>query len=56
MRASGSDAVWRDLKAHHLAHQSFADADALNRAVHNAVKLLSSERMPRPVASQRISA
>ena len=24
------EAVWRDLKAHHLAHQTFADADALN--------------------------
>ena len=23
--------VWRDLKAHRLAHQTFADADALDR-------------------------
>jgi len=29
--------VWRDLKAHHLAHQTFTDADALDRAIHNAV-------------------
>lgn len=50
------EAVWRDLKAHHLAHQTFADADALNRAIHNAVEALNSERMPLPLADQRISA
>lgn len=50
------EAVWRDLKAHHLAHQTFADADALNQAIHNAVDALNSERMPLPLANQRISA
>ena len=29
--------VWRDLKAHHLAHQTFADIDALDHAIHQAV-------------------
>ena len=50
------EAVWRDLKAHHLAHQTFADADALDRTIHNAVEALNSERMPLPLAAQRISA
>ena len=26
-----------DLKAHHMAHQTFADTDALGRAIHHAV-------------------
>ena len=26
--------VWRDLKAHHLAHQTFADPPALDQAIH----------------------
>ena len=50
------EAVWRDLKAHHLAHQTFADADALDRAIHKAVNALNSERMPVPLANLRISA
>jgi len=29
--------VWRNLKAHHLAHQTFADADALDQGIHHAV-------------------
>jgi len=37
--------VWRDLKAHHLAHQTFADADALDQEVHQAVEALNKERM-----------
>ena len=50
------EAVWRDLKAHYLAHQTFADADALDRAIHKAVNALNSERMPVPLANLRISA
>jgi transposase len=38
------EVVWRDLKAHHLAHQIFADIDALDRAIHQAVDKLSTER------------
>jgi transposase len=48
--------VWRDLKAHHLAHQTFADADALDRAIHRAVGALNDERMALPLAKPRISA
>jgi hypothetical protein len=48
--------VWRDLKAHHLAHQTFADADALDTAIHNAVEALNSERMLNPLDELRISA
>ena len=50
------ETVWRDLKAHHLAHQTFTDADALDRAIHNAVSDLNQERMPVPLAKSRISA
>jgi len=48
--------VWRDLKAHHLAHQTFTDADALDRAVHTAVIQLNAERRLDPLAKPRISA
>jgi hypothetical protein len=36
--------VWHDLKAHHLAHQTFADTDALDRAIHQAVDEVNAER------------
>lgn len=48
--------VWRDLKAHHLAHQTFTDPDALDRAIHSAVKTLNQQRNPNPLGNQRISA
>lgn len=48
--------VWGDLKAHHLAHQTFCDADALDQAIHRAVAALNSERNRDPLADQRISA
>lgn len=48
--------VWRDLKAHHLAHQTFADPDALDHAIHKAVDALNRERMIRPLDNLRISA
>jgi transposase len=50
------ETVWRDLKAHHLAHQTFADIDALDRAIHEAVADLNAERMPLPLVKLRISA
>ena len=28
------EVVWRDLKAHHLAHQTFIDAEALDGEIH----------------------
>ena len=48
--------VWRDLKAHHLAHQTFAGSDDLNAAIHVAVADLNRERANLPLANQRISA
>ena len=46
--------VWRDLKAHHLAHQTFTDAAALDQAIHDAVTDLNRERIPDPLAKPRI--
>jgi transposase len=48
--------VWRDLKAHHLAHQTFTDIAALDHAIHDAVINLNRERIPNPLAMPRISA
>ena len=48
--------VWRDLKAHHLAHQTFKDLAALDQAIHDAVIDLNPERIPNPLATPRISA
>ena len=50
------EVVWHDLKAHHLAHQTFTDADALDRAIHAAVTTLNTERNINPLVKQRISA
>jgi hypothetical protein len=47
---------WRDLKAHHLAHQTFADEADLEKAIHNAVAKLNFERADSPLAKLRISA
>ena len=46
--------VWRDLKAHHLAHQTFTDDAALDHAIHGAVADLNRERFPHPLAKRRI--
>ena len=50
------EVVWHDLKAHHLAHQTFTDAEALDRAIHAAVTTLNIERNLDPLVKQRISA
>ena len=50
------ETVWRDLKAHYLAHQTFTDTDVLDQAIHHAVEALNRERKPHPLANQRISA
>lgn len=50
------EVVWHDLKAHHLAHQTFSDAEALDRAIHAAVTTLNAERNINPLVKQRISA
>lgn len=50
------EVVWHDLKAHHLAHQTFTDPETLDAAVHQAVAVLNLERGRDPLANQRISA
>jgi transposase len=50
------EVVWGDLKARHLAHQTFTDPDVLDQAIHDAVAALNSERNRIPSANQRISA
>jgi transposase len=50
------EVVWRDLKAHHLAHQTFTDIADLDNAIHTAVADLNRERMFVPLAKSRISA
>ena len=50
------EVVWHDLKAHHLAHQTFTDIDALDKAIDTAVDDLNQERMVDPLAKARISA
>ena len=50
------EVVWHDLKAHHLAHQTFTDIVALDQAIHAAVEDLNRERMVVPLAKPRISA
>jgi len=50
------EVVWHDLKAHHLAHQTFTDIAALDSAIHSGVENLNRERMVDPLAELRISA
>ena len=51
-----SSVVWRDLKAHHLAHQPFANVEALDRAIHAAVEALNRERNVHSLVNWRMSA
>lgn len=46
---------WRDLKTHHLAHQTFADQDDLDNAICKAVAAMNAERSSLPLANFRIS-
>src|SRR4051812_6985089 len=48
--------VWRDVKRHHLAHQTFASADDLDRGIHQAVADLNQKRMHHPLNRQQRSA
>jgi transposase len=48
--------VWGDLKARHLAHQTFTDIDGLDRAIHRAVSDSNAARNRHPLDRQRISA
>ena len=48
--------VWRDLKRHHLAHQTFKGPEDLDRAIHDAVATLNAERSRHPLGCQRTAA
>ena len=48
--------LWRDLKRHHLAHQTFTGADDLERAIHEAVMKLNRERGRHPLPNHRTAA
>jgi transposase len=50
------EVVWHDLKAHHLAHQTFTDVDVLDREIHAAVKALNTERTVDSLVNRRIFA
>jgi hypothetical protein len=47
---------WRDVKRHHLAHQTFTGPEDLDQAIQEAVMKLNHERSRHPLAIQRISA
>ena len=48
--------VWRDLKRHHLAHQTFTGPQHLDQAIHAAVMTLNLERNRHPLPNHRIAA
>lgn len=50
------EVVWHDLKAHHLAHQTFDDVDTLDTNIHKAVTALNLERNHHPLGKLRVSA
>ncbi len=50
------EGLWRDLKRHHLAHQTFAGLDDLDQAIHDAVRKLNTERSRHPLANHRTAA
>ena len=47
---------WHDLKAHFLAHQTFADADHLDRAIHKGITDMNEHRQSRLCTNLRIAA
>ena len=50
------EVLWRDLKRHHLAHQTFTGPEDLDRAIHDAVRKLNTERNRHSWANRRIAA
>jgi transposase len=50
------EVLWRDLKRHHLAHQTFNGPDDLDRDIHEAVMKLNRERNSHPWPNQQIAA
>ena len=47
---------WRDLKGNFLAHQTFTDADHLDRAIHQEIADMNQERLLRVCTNLRIAA
>jgi transposase len=50
------EVLWRDLKRHHLAHQTFTGPDDLDCAIQEAVIKLNTERSRHPWDNQQIAA
>ena len=50
------EVLWRDLKRHPLAHQTFKGPDDLDRDIHEAVMKLNRERNSHPWDNQKIAA
>src|SRR5690349_13392383 len=50
------EGLWRDVKRHHLAHETFAVPDDLDQAIHDAVRKLNTERSRHPLANHRTAA
>src|SRR5215217_6810655 len=50
------EVLWRDLKRHHLAHQTFTGPEDLDQAIHEAVMQLNTERNRHSWANYRIAA
>jgi transposase len=50
------EVLWRDLKRHHLAHQTFSGPEDLDRAIQDAVMKLNTERNRHPWANPQIAA
>ena len=50
------EGVWRDLKRHHLAPQTFTGPDDLDCAIHKAVLKLNTERNRHPWDNQQMAA
>ena len=50
------EVLWRDLKRHHLAHQTFTGPDDLDCAIQEAVMKLNTERNRHPPLNQQMAA
>ena len=48
--------LWRDLKRHHLAHQTFTGVEDLDQAIHEAVMELNRGRNRHPLPNHRSAA
>lgn len=47
---------WKTLKAHHLAHRTFADTSELQAVIDQEIKAMNHARNSHPLANHRISA